>query len=58
MAYTNILAWLYNYGGACSGNVYSIIVTLNGNSALWGMIMAPFFIRKYGKRMFRLLLIF
>ena len=50
MAYTNILAWLYNYGGACSGNVYSIIVTLNGNSALWGMIMAPFFIRKYGKK--------
>ncbi len=49
-AYTNILAWLYNYGGACSGNVYSIIVTLNGNSALWGMIMAPFFIRKYGKK--------
>ena len=50
MAYSNILAWLYNYGGACSGNVYGIIVTLNGNSALWGMIMAPFFIRKYGKK--------
>lgn len=49
-AYTNILAWLYNYGGACSGNMYSLIVTLNGNSALWGMIMAPFFIRKYGKK--------
>ena len=50
LAYSNILAWLYNYGGACSGNVYGIIVTLNGNSALWGMIMAPFFIRKYGKK--------
>lgn len=49
-AYSNILYWLYNYGGACSGNVYSIIVTLNGNSALWGMILAPFFIRKYGKK--------
>ena len=49
-AYTNILAWLYNYGGACSGNMYSLIVTLNGNSALWGMIMAPFFIRKFGKK--------
>lgn len=36
LAYSNILAWLYNYGGACSGNVYGIIVTLNGNSALWG----------------------
>lgn len=49
-AYSNILYWLYNYGGACSGNVYGIIITLNGNSALWGMIMAPFFIRKYGKK--------
>ena len=49
-SYANVLYWLYNYGGACSGNVYGIIVTLNGNSALWGMIMAPFFIRKYGKK--------
>ncbi len=49
-AYSNILFWLYNYGGACSGNVYSIIVTLNGNASLWGMILAPFFIRKWGKK--------
>lgn len=49
-AYSNILYWLYNYGGACSGNMYSIIVTLNGNAALWGMILAPFFIRKWGKK--------
>lgn len=50
LAYSNILYWLYNYGGACSGNAYSLIVTLNGNSALWGMIMAPFFIRRFGKK--------
>ncbi|MCH5320426.1 MAG: MFS transporter [Eubacterium sp.] len=49
-AYSNILYWLYNYGGAASGNVYMIIVTLNGNAALWGMILAPFFIRKWGKK--------
>lgn len=49
-AYNNILYWLYNYGGACSGNAYSLIVTLNGNSALWGMILAPFCIRKWGKK--------
>lgn len=49
-AYSNILYWLYNYGGSCSGNVYSIVVTLNGNAALWGMILAPFFIRKWGKK--------
>lgn len=49
-AYNNILNWLYNYGGACSGDVYGIIVTINGNAALWGMIMAPFCIRKWGKK--------
>ncbi|MGN0521617.1 MAG: MFS transporter [Eubacterium sp.] len=49
-AYNNILNWLYNYGGACSGNTYSIVITLSGNSALWGMILAPFCIRKWGKK--------
>lgn len=49
-AYNNILYWLYNYGGACSGNAYGIIVTINGNAALWGMILAPFCIRKWGKK--------
>ncbi len=49
-AYSNILTWLYNYGGACSGNAFSLIITLNGNSALWGMILAPFCIRKWGKK--------
>lgn len=50
IAYNNILYWVYNYGGACSGNVYGIIVTLNGNAALWGMILAPICIRKWGKK--------
>ena len=49
-AYANILNWLYNYGGACSGNVYGIVVTLYGNASLWGMIAAPFCIRKWGKK--------
>lgn len=49
-AYSNILYWLYNYGGACDGNAYGIIITIQGNAALWGMLMAPFFIRKYGKK--------
>ncbi len=49
-AYVNILYWLYNYGGACSGNAYGIIVTIYGNSSLWGMLMAPFCIRKWGKK--------
>ena len=49
-AYANILNWLYNYGGACSGNVYGLVITLYGNASLWGMIAAPFCIRKWGKK--------
>ena len=49
-AYTNIMYWLYNYGGACTGNQYGIIVTIYGNASLWGMLLAPFMIRKWGKK--------
>ena len=49
-AYSNILYWLCNYGGACSQGTYAIITTINGNAALWGMLMAPFCIRKWGKK--------
>lgn len=49
-AYANVLSWLYNYGGACSGNAYGLVVTLYGNASLWGMIAAPFCIRKWGKK--------
>ncbi len=49
-AYSNVLAWLYNYGGACSGNVYGIVVTVYGNASLWGMILAPFAVKRWGKK--------
>lgn len=49
-SYANILYWLYNYGGACSGNIYTLVTTIYGNSALWGMILAPICIRKWGKK--------
>lgn len=49
-SYANILFWLYNYGGACSGNAYGIVVTVYGNASLWGMLLAPFCIRKWGKK--------
>ncbi len=55
MAYTNIMYWLYNYGGSCDGNQYGLIVTIYGNSAFWSMLLAPFLIRKWGKK--RLLII-
>ena len=49
-SYSNILFWLYNYGGACSGNVYGLVVTVYGNASLWGMILAPFCVKKWGKK--------
>ncbi len=49
-AYSNILYWLCNYGGACSNGAYSIVTTVYGNASLWGMLMAPFAIRKWGKK--------
>lgn len=49
-SFANILYWLYNYGGVCSGNVYSLVVTVYGNASLWGMLLAPFCIRKWGKK--------
>lgn len=49
-SYSNILSWLYNYGGACSGSVYGLVVTVYGNASLWGMLLAPFCIRKWGKK--------
>ncbi len=49
-AYSNIMFWLYNYGGACSAGQYSLIVTLYGNASLWGMLLAPFCIKRWGKK--------
>ncbi len=49
-AYSNVLAWLYNYGGACSGTEYGIVVTVYGNASLWGMLFAPFCVKKWGKK--------
>ncbi len=49
-AFLNIMYWLYNYGGTCSGDEYAIITTVYGNASLWGMLLAPFCIRKWGKK--------
>ena len=44
------MRWLYDYGGACSGTTFGIIQTVYGNASLWGMLAAPFCIRKWGKK--------
>ena len=49
-SFFNILYWLHNYGGACSGPAFSLINTIYGNASLWGMLLAPFCIRRWGKK--------
>lgn len=49
-AYANILQWSFNYGHTCNGSVFGIINTLVGNAALWGMLLAPICVRKWGKK--------
>ena len=49
-AYANILYWLCNYGGACFQPTYAVITTIYGNASLWGMLLAPFCIRRWGKK--------
>ena len=45
-----ILGWLYNYAHLCTDGQYSIIQIVYGNASLWGMLAAPFCIRRWGKK--------
>lgn len=45
-----VLNWLYTYGGICNGSVFSVITLLCQNAGLFGMLLAPFAIKKWGKR--------
>lgn len=47
---TVVINWLYNYGGIYNGTVNSIITLICQNAGLVGMLIAPFAIRKWGKR--------
>lgn len=49
-AYGNILTWSYNYGHTASGTQYALIQTLIGNASLWGMLLTPVLIKKWGKK--------
>ncbi len=46
----NILNWLYSYQHACTAAQYSLIYAIYGNASLWGMLLAPLSIKKFGKR--------
>ena len=49
-AANTILYWLYQYTGACTSNMYAVITFIYGDAALWGMLAAPFLIKKFGKK--------
>ena len=49
-SYGNIMAWTYNYGHEVSGSAYALVQTVVSNASMWGMILAPFCIRKFGKK--------
>lgn len=50
-AVNTILYWLYQYTGACTPAVYSMITFIYGTAYTWGMIAAPFAAKRYGKRL-------
>lgn len=49
-SYGVILDWSYSYGHSCDGTVKALINLLTGNAALWGMLLAPICIKKWGKK--------
>ena len=49
-SFGNILGWMYNYQHACSAVQYSVVTAIAGNASFWPNLVAPFFIRKYGKK--------
>lgn len=49
-SFNSILGWMYNYQSACTAAQYSLVVAIAGNASFWPNLVAPFFIRKYGKK--------
>lgn len=49
-AFGSIMGWMYHYQDACTAGQYSIITAIAGNASLWPNIVAPFAIRKFGKK--------
>lgn len=49
-SFGNIIGWMYSYQNACSPAQYSLITAIAGNASFWPNLVAPFFIRRYGKK--------
>ena len=50
LAYANILYYNQNYGRTVSPATYGVAWVIIGNASLWGMIAAPFFVKRFGKK--------
>jgi len=50
LAYANILLYSQSYGHTTNGDTYAVAWTIIGNASLWGMLFAPFFIKRFGKK--------
>ena len=50
LAYGNILLYSQSYGHTVDGSMYAVAWTVIGNASLWGMLAAPFFVRRFGKK--------
>ncbi len=49
-SFNSIMQWMYNYQGACDDKQYALITAIAGNASFWPNLIAPFFIRRYGKK--------
>ncbi len=50
LAYQNILLYNQSYGHTANGATYGVAWTIIGNASLWGMIFAPAFVKRFGKK--------
>lgn len=49
-AYGEILKWSVTFGHTGDGDQLGLIYTITGNASLWGMLLAPIAVRKFGKK--------
>lgn len=49
-SYGSILDWTFSYGHACTGAQMGLIRGVISNASLWGMLLAPLCVRKFGKK--------
>ena len=45
-----VLQWLYNYAHLCTPEQYSFITLIRGTAYTSGMVLAPFAVKKWGKK--------